>query len=123
MSVKAKWHTASEAAVLDVDPFDEVPSAAVAAIPVSVPDMGLPINLDGSTASLDRRLADLLDAESALFNDGVSCDLKTDREVTCFACPLAATEGAMAALCAISREQEAVLTKLAVLRRHGDRAE
>lgn len=117
MSVKAVWHSGAAVAVeADEDPFGDVPSATIAATPVSVPRVGLPIDLGGDEASLSRRLVELLDKEAQLDTEGLTCELKWDRQVTCLACPL----GDKGPLCALGREQETVSTTLAV-RRHGER--
>lgn len=117
MSVKAVWHSGTTTpADVDEDPFGDVPSAVTVATPVSVPSVGLPIDLGGDEASLSRRLVELLDKEAQLDAEGLTCELKWDRQVTCLACPL----GDKGPLCALGREQETVSTTLAV-RRHGER--
>lgn len=118
MSVRASWHTAT-VEIDDSDPFaDDTPLEEA----VHVPTVGLPIDVNASKASLDARLADTLRAEARLAGRGATCEIKWSSASTCFACPLyagAEGEDAMARLCRLGREQDSLLTLLAI-RKHGD---
>lgn len=110
MSVKAQWHTAGAVVPTRLaDPFadDE---------PVRVMDVGIPVDIDSNRATLDAQLAGLIEQESTLFNAGVTCAVKDNVHTSCFACPLfaGATTADRAPLCRLGREQERVLTHLAV---------
>lgn len=114
MAVKAQWHLAAMAELpkRTSDPFadDE---------PVHVPTVGIRVDVTpGDT--LDKRLADLIETESNLFKMGIQCEIKDCVGATCFACPLYAGDNPadpLAPLCLLGREQQTVLTLLAVRKR------
>lgn len=119
MGVKASWHTA-DVMIDDADPFaDDTPLDEA----VHVPTVGLPIDVNADRASLDARLADTLRMEGRLSDQGVTCEIKWSPEATCFACPIYQGddgEHAHARLCRLGREQDTLLTLLAI-RKHGER--
>lgn len=83
-----------------------------------IEEVGLRIDLRDPKATLDLRLAELVRREGSLFNGGVTCGIKERADSTCHACPLSQAHeerSALGVLCRIGREQEAVLTELAVL--------
>lgn len=118
MGIQATWHTAA-VAVDDTDPFaDDTPIEDA----VHVPTVGLPVDVNASKASLDARLADTLRVEAHLAEAGATCEIKWADASTCFACPLyqGDGDGPDAQLCRLGREQDTLLTLLAV-RQHGER--
>jgi len=90
------------------DPFDE-PAVAEAAIE----KVGTPIAVDGEFAELEERLVNLLDAETDLFNAGVTCDIRDRADTSCHACPVRDC----GELCEVGCDMETVVTLLAVKRR------
>lgn len=107
MSTRANWHV--EAPVLDdpgIDPF---------AMPIE--EVGERIDLRDPKGTLELRLAELLHREGNLFNRGVTCPIKDRPDSTCHACPVsqAHTQEPLSVLCRIGREQESVVTELAVI--------
>lgn len=101
--VKARWH----APVFEVDqsdPFGDDDEQAV------------PLDLDGKQALLNRRLVELLEEESHLFDIGVTCDVRGLPGVSCAVCPISQGNGLgpAAALCRVGAEQERVVTAIAV---------
>lgn len=107
-NARADWFTAGlDDAAEDFDPFDDVE------------DLGRPIDLQDRKAVLNARYAVTFRGEGNLANAGVVCPVKDSPDTTCNACPIsdaAKRETAMSALCRIGREQEQILTELAVLR-------
>lgn len=85
----------------ELDPFDLTPAP--------VRQVGVPVELDEDT--LFPRLAELLLAEQELDHEGVRCPIKPRSDTSCNACPIAGRYGE---LCKVGREQESVLTRLAV---------
>lgn len=114
MSVKARW-TEAVVDVDDSDPFAE------ALTPVRVKEVGVPIKLDGEVASLDRRLVENVQSQNTLYNQGIDCALRWQADVTCSACPVyhGDEKDSSALLCRLAREQETILTTLAVQRHRG----
>lgn len=114
MTVKANWYVTDllADAAGDDDPSDG-----------RVEDLGKPIDLDTDEPRLVQRVEELVDAERKLYNLGVTCELKYRSGVSCSACPLATPFSGTprGRLCQISREQERVLTLLAISR-HGNTA-
>lgn len=115
MAVKAVWHGADSVEAISAlhavpDPF------ADDATPVRVTQVGIPIDVNADRPTLEHRLADLLDAESDLFNADVTCVIKDCVHTSCFACPLYEIAADRAPLCRLGREQERVLTLLSVLK-------
>lgn len=116
MTVKARWGAAVDIDV-SADPFADEE--------LLIPNVGTPIDLSGGEASLDARLAETLHVEASLFNEGVTCKVKDHQGTSCFACPiyqgddLASRHGT---LCRLGREQQQILTHLAV-RQNGGRRE
>lgn len=102
--VKARWH----APVIEVDESDPFGDEGAEA-PV-------PIDLDGEQAVLNQRLVELLEAESRLFDQGVTCEVRGAPGVSCAVCPLseATALSPLSALCRLGAEQERVLTAIAV---------
>lgn len=92
--------------------------------PFSMPveEVGERIDLKDPAGALQIRLTELLRRESNLFNASVTCAVKDRPDTTCHACPISMAhdrEHALGALCRVGREQEIVLTELAVLRCRG----
>lgn len=111
MRTQANWHVARLDVPEIADPFGEE------ALPVE--QVGTPISLDGDTASLSKRVESLMWRESNLFNVGVTCSIKDMDETVCSACPVSKhdqPDDPLAPLCQIGREQERVVTTLAVKR-------
>lgn len=105
MSVKAKWFDDVLPDAGDDDPFAE-----------RIEDVGRPIDLSGEPR-LNERLIELVNAESDLFNQGVTCSIKDRSDTACSACPVSRSDDTpLAALCAIGAEEERVCTALAALR-------
>jgi hypothetical protein len=106
--VKANWH------VQRIEGLDDEPD------PFSAPieEIGERIDLRDPKAALEVRLRELLGREANLFGGGLTCPIKDRPDSTCHACPVSKahdTSVALSALCRIGREQETVLTELAVL--------
>lgn len=81
--------------------------------------VGTPISLDGDIASLSKEVESLMWRESNLFNVGVTCSIKDHPETVCSACPVskhAQPDDPLAPLCQVGREQERIVTTLAVKR-------
>jgi hypothetical protein len=108
MTARANWFTAEEIELGDEpDPF---------AVPIE--EVGQRIDLRDPHAALQIRLTELLHREAALFNADVTCTIKDRPDTTCHACPVSKAHDpkqALCVLCKIGREQEIVLTELAVL--------
>lgn len=78
----------------------------------------MPIQLGEETAQLNERIAELVRTEGRLYNAGVRCTIKDRPDTSCSACPISAHNDAAAplnALCRTGREQERVLTEMAVV--------
>lgn len=106
MAVRADWHEDAETvAPPGVDPFSVASSTPMMTT--------LPIDTDSQ--KLFDRLRALVRHESALFNKGVTCEIKDKHETCCSACPLnhADGEGDSSFLCRVGVEQEQVITLLA----------
>lgn len=102
MGVRADW-SLPDVIADDVDPFQ--PQARIE-------DVGVPIRLNGRRADLDARVLELVQAEAALFDRGITCAVKDRPDTCCHACPLR-DHGGPVELCAVGLEQEQVLTTLA----------
>lgn len=108
-AARAKWYSGQLPTISGPDPFE-----------VEVGEVGELIDLSHSTARLQVRLTELVRRESELDNLGVSCDLKQLHDVVCSACPVSEAgndSSELGSLCRVGREQEMVLTELAVLER------
>lgn len=112
MGTRAHWPVEA----IDVpttDPFADL---------LPVEQVGTPINLDTPLAALSKEIESLMWRECNLFNVGVTCSIKDRAETACSACPVSKhdqPDDALAPLCLIGREQERVITTLAVKRRDG----
>jgi hypothetical protein len=108
MTARANWFVAQLASLDDEpDPFD-----------APIEEVGQRIDLRDPRERLEMRLRELLERESNLFNANITCAIKDMPNSCCHACPVSkATERGdpMHTLCRLGREQEAVLTELAVL--------
>lgn len=124
MGVRASWPTPeldpAVVAELERDPFAPAPATgvyvepeAVKAPPQPVEQVGTPIDLTGDEATLNGRLVELVGEEGSLYNDGIECPIKERHDTSCHACPIS---GEFGRLCEVGREQEAVCTKLVVIR-------
>lgn len=119
MSVQAQWGTV-QVEFDNSDPFGEETPIERA---VHVPSVGLPIDVNAPVATLEARLAESLRFEAQLADRGALCDIKQHEWSTCFACPLyeGDGDGDAAKLCRLGREQDTILTLLAVRRHDGQR--
>lgn len=105
MTVQANWHI-DLVTVDDDDPFAGV----------DVTQVGRRIDLRDETG-LNEQLAGLLNEESRLFNDGVTCGIKDNAQSSCSACPVRCTDlSPLASLCSVGLRQERVLTMLVINR-------
>lgn len=107
--MRARWHR--DPAVIELtddDPFD---------VPQRIEDVGLPINL-ATEPDLFALLTRNIHAQSALYEHGVDCAVKESPDTSCHACPLYGSQGE---LCALGREQERLVTLIAVERHGGGR--
>lgn len=111
-SVQARWATPAIDVDIEADPFAPMPSVGR---PRRVEDVGIPIDLTDDQPKLRERLIELCSREGNLYNEGVTCSIKERDDTSCHACPLKPDDDT-ALLCAVGREQEAICTKLAVLR-------
>ncbi len=109
MTARANWFVEGAVPVdTEDDPF---------AVPVE--EIGERIDLRDPQAALNLRLTELLRRESSLFEQNVTCPIKDAQNTSCHACPVSAAhdrEDPKGVLCRVGREQETVLTQLAVLR-------
>lgn len=108
--VKANWHVEAASWADDIDTDS----------PFSVPieEIGERIDLRDPKAALDIRLGELLRREGNLDAVGVTCPIKDRPDTTCHACPVSQAHDPsvkLCLLCRVGREQETVLTELAVL--------
>lgn len=107
MTAKANWFVERAAGLDDgPDPFS-----------VPIEEVGRRIDLRDPKAAAELRLQELLTRETNLFNAGTSCPIKERSDTTCHACPVSQAhdpESRLGVLCRIGREQEVVLTELAV---------
>lgn len=107
MGVRADWH-------LDELALGEEPDLFAAPIE----EVGERIDLLDPAASLYVRLGELLSRENNLFNGGVTCPIKDRPDTSCHACPVSKAHDKgdpLSVLCRVGREQEVVLTEMAVL--------
>lgn len=104
MTVKARWFNA-----------DAIPAAPAQ----DVRDVGKPILLRGEQ-QLNERLIALVNAESDLFNQGISCAIRDRPDTTCCSCPVAGVNAELRNLCDVGQEQERTLTAIAVQRLQSD---
>lgn len=108
MATKANWHTdeLAELAEWSEDPFEQ-----------PIEEVGTPIDLGDSQARLNVELVELLRRETNLDRVGITCAIKDRADTTCHACPVSEASRnvkPLGALCRLGREQERVLTELAV---------
>lgn len=112
MRTMANWHVGDLGGTSDADPF-----ADEEALPVE--QVGTPIDLSDSIASLSKELQTLMWRECELFNVGLTCAIKDRDDTACSACPVskhADPQDPLAPLCLVGRDQERVVTTLAVKR-------
>jgi hypothetical protein len=116
VSTRANWHTADLADINEeVDPFS-----------VPIEEVGLRIDLRDEAGRLQARLATLLDQETNLLHCGIRCAIKDRENTCCHACPISKaglSDDPLSALCRLGREQERVVTDLAVQRLRGQKHE
>lgn len=104
MTVRANWF---------VD--DELATGVPDALPPAeerVEEAGVPFDLRDPDSLLPA-LSSLISQEAALFNQGITCEVKDRDDTSCSACPYAHHEEAghpLEILCQIGREQERVVT-------------
>lgn len=106
MGTQANWFVAAvESASDESDPWR-----------APIEEVGARIDLRDPQATLQLRLQELVHREVNLFNAQVTCPIKDRADTSCHACPVseAGTESALSALCRLGREQESVLTEMAV---------
>lgn len=109
--VKANWHVNVDLPPA-TDPFSNYVEQPT--IPVAVEDVGKPIDLSSSEPQLRRRLIELVNAESALYGQGVRCAIRDRDDTSCSSCPMRDKVARFAPLCKVGVEQEQVLTTLAI---------
>lgn len=108
MGAKANWFVESVAGL------DDEPNPFAAPIE----EVGDRIDLRNPEAHLRLRLDELMQREANLFAHDRVCPIKDRSDSTCHACPVSHAndpEHEISLLCRIGREQETVLTELAVL--------
>lgn len=95
--IKADWRLA-ELAESAADPFDTM-----------ILSSGLTVDLTGSEEEIHRGLARSLALEEALYNRGITCQLK-DGGQDCLTCPsfTTRTDEARAPLCLLGRDQRTI---------------
>lgn len=100
-AVQADWFT--DLTVDDSDPF-------------AVEGKGLPVDVSGDVAHLQREIVRLIEKEGRLAERGVTCAIKDREDTSCWACPVfrGRTSDSIAPLCNLGREQERLVTRLAV---------
>lgn len=110
--VKANWH---------VD-LSVLTDGAVDLWAEEVQETGLPIELEDDEARLNDKLRYTVKQEAFLFNNGITCGIKDREDTSCWACPVyrGGTDDPLGALCLVGREQERLLTRLAVERQEQD---
>jgi hypothetical protein len=104
---KANWFVQPSVSLDEPDPF---------AVPIE--EVGQRVDLRDPEAKLQLRLAELVHRERNLDVLGITCPIKDRADSTCHACPVSQAHDLsvpLAALCLVGREQELVLTDLAVL--------
>jgi hypothetical protein len=108
VGAKANWFVDAVAGLDDQpDPF---------AAPIE--EVGERIDLLDPKATLSLRLTELLGREASLDRHGIVCPIKDRADSTCHACPVSKASDPTAdlsTLCRVGREQETVMTELAVL--------
>lgn len=108
MTARANWFIDAVAGL------DDEPNPFAAPIE----EVGDRIDLRDPATHLRLRLDELIQREANLFAHARTCPIKDRPDSTCHACPVSHAndpEHAIALLCRIGREQETVLTELAVL--------
>ena len=113
VSIGAEWHF-EEAAFETVQRsgYDPLIDPAYAA---PMP----PISVTTPTAELDSYVLNLLEQEAQLFDEGITCPIKDQRDTTCLACPVSASRDhsePKGKLCRVGQEQERVATVLVAQR-------
>lgn len=103
--MKAQWFVPAVEDEPDTDPF-------------LVEDAPTVIDVSTDEARIHTMLEETVRREARLDAIGVTCPIKDRAETSCFACPVyrGASEERIAPLCRLGREQETLLTKLAVIR-------
>lgn len=108
MTARANWFVAQVESLDDEsDPFS-----------APIEEVGQRIDLRDPRETLRMRLKELLRRENNSFNRGLTCAIKDRPDSCCHACPVskaADPDDPLSILCRVGREQEAVLTELAVL--------
>jgi hypothetical protein len=108
MSARANWFVEGTVPLdSEDDPFS-----------MPVEEVGERIDLRDPEAELDLRLTELMRREGNLFKRGVTCPVKDSSDTTCHACPISKAhdkEDPKGILCRIGREQQVIVTELAVL--------
>lgn len=108
MSARANWFVeAVESLDDEPDPFK-----------VPIEEVGDRIDLGDPKSRLALRVTELLHREAALDSAGITCAIKARADSTCHACPVSQANDSskpLSRLCKVGREQEVVLTELAVL--------
>lgn len=103
---RTNWHSDLLPTLELEDPFE-----------VPVESVGKPIDLSGPKATLLVRVQELMHREGQLDALGITCSLKERVDVICSVCPVSEAENGdsrLGELCRVSREQEVVVTQLAV---------
>lgn len=98
----------------------EVPTDPI--VPTDVTVQGSLIDLHNTEPKLREDLHDLVQREMRLDSAGVTCAIRAEPGSSCMACPMFTADDMdpISVLCRVGREQERVVTLLAVAL-HGDR--
>jgi len=102
--VKAEWHL-DELMDKGDDPFDTVLYSS-----------GIPIDLDGDSASLADTFVEMLKMEERMSKRGINCHLKREKGQDCRTCPVATMDRdePRSRLCRLGKDQVTVLARYEV---------
>lgn len=110
MTVQANWFV-DLCEVDDPDPFG-----------ADVAKVGRRVDLV-EEPQLNEQLAGLLNDETRLLNDGVSCSIKDANGSCCSACPVRCTDlSPLSSLCSVGIQQERIVTMLVIHRERSNEA-
>lgn len=86
----------------------------------TVQELGTPVDLR-SEPDLFQRLTELVALEGELFNRGVTCAIRDERDSVCSACPVSQVDstGGVSDLCRVGTERDRVLSMMVVKRCQG----
>jgi hypothetical protein len=113
VGIRANWFVDDLATAVEPPPKTPVEPAEG-----RIEDVGVPLDLSDPDAFLSK-ITRLVQQEAALYNQGITCDVKDRPDTACTACPVAHHEQEghpMQPLCWIGREQERICTAHAHLK-------